>query len=170
MIEEKYQQLCETPSDINEHLPTLKKYALLCDTIVELGVRGMVSTWALLAGFPLQMASIDIVDPKEHGADIQEAKNIAKNEGILWDFLKMSSLDFKFRRTDLLFIDTIHSYEQLIQELKLHSPHTTKYIIMHDTNFPEMQKAINEFLTNNNDWKVKEVLTNMTGLTVLQRV
>ena len=170
MIEEKYQQLCETPSDINEHLPTLKKYACLCYTIIELGVRGMVSTWALLAGYPLQMASVDIVDPKEHGGDVEEAKKMTKGEGVLWSFLKMSSLEFKFRRTDLLFIDTIHFYEQLSQELKMHSPRTTKYIIMHDTNFPEMQRAIQEFLTNNNDWKVKEVLTTLTGLTVLQRV
>lgn len=170
LIEEKYKQLCETPSDINEHLPTIRKYATLCDTVIEMGVRGMVSTWALLAGFPLQMASIDIVDPFEHQGNVDETKKIAKEEGVPWGFVKVSSLDFKFRRTDLLFIDTIHSYEQLTQELTLHSPHTTKYIIMHDTNLPEMQKAIGEFLTNNNDWKVKEVLTTLTGLTVLQRV
>ena len=170
MIEEKYKQLCETPSDINEHLPTIKKYACLCDTIVELGVRGMVSTWALLAGLPLIMTSIDIVDPSEHGGDVKETHEMATNEGIIWRFKKESSLDVKFRRIDLLFIDTIHSYDHLSQELKLHSPHTVKYIIMHDTNFPEMQKAIQEFLTNNNDWKVKEVLTVMTGLTVLQRI
>ena len=151
-------------------MPIIRKYALLCDTIIEMGVRGMVSTWALLAGYPLQMASIDIVDPAEHQGDVKEATKVAKENGILWDFLKGSSLDFKFRRTELLFIDTIHSYEQLTQELELHSPRTTKYIIMHDTNFPEMQKAINEFLTNNNDWKVKEVLNTLTGLTVLQRV
>ena len=169
MIEEKYKKLCETPSDINEHLPTLKKYASLCNSIVELGVRGMVSTWALLAGSPLEMVSVDIVDPSEHQWDTKETKELARSEGILWGFVKMSSLEFKFRRTELLFIDTIHFYDQLSQELKLHSPHTTKYIIMHDTNFPEMQKAINEFLTDNNDWKVKEVLTTMTGLTVLQR-
>ena len=163
MIEEKYKQLCETPSDINEHLPTLKKYAFLCDSVVELGVRGMVSTYGLLAGYPSGMVSVDIIDP------IEVLKETARNEGVEWNFVKGSSLDLTFRRADLLFIDTIHSYEQLSQELKLHSPHIAKYIIMHDTNFPEMQKAIDEFLTNNNDWKVKEVLTTLTGLTVLQR-
>jgi hypothetical protein len=30
----KYEQLRNTPSDINEHLPTLKKYTEECDTIV----------------------------------------------------------------------------------------------------------------------------------------
>src|SRR3990167_7996416 len=169
MIEEKYQQLCDTPSDINEHLPTINKYACLCNSIVELGVRGMVSTWALLAGLPLEMVSVDIVDPIEHRGNTNETKEMAIEEGIYWKFTKESSLNFKLKRTELLFIDTIHTYEQLIKELKLHAPRTTKYIIMHDTNFPEMQKAIQEFLTNNNDWKVKETLTILTGLTVLQR-
>src|SRR3990167_1822198 len=163
MIEEKYKQLCETPSDINEHLPTLKKYASLCDTIIELGVRDIVSTYGLLAGHPLWVGSIDIISP------IEVLKEIAKQEGIDWDFVKASSLDIRFRRTDLLFIDTIHSYEQLSQELKLHSPHTTKYIILHDTNFPEMKRAIDEFLVGNMDWKIKEVFENNNGLTILQR-
>lgn len=167
MIEEKYQQLL--PSDICEHLPTLKKYALLSDRIVELGVRGMVSTWALLAGHPHYMVSIDIVDPSEHGGNVEETKVMAEKEGVNWGFLKASSLEIELFRHDLLFIDTIHSYEQLSRELKLHSPHTTKYIIMHDTNMPEMQKAIREFLTGNLDWKVKEVFENNNGLTVLQR-
>ena len=170
MIEEKYQQLCETPSDINEHLPTIRKYAQLCDTIVELGVRGMVSTWGLLAGYPLEMVSVDIVDPIEHKGDTKETKEVAISEGIYWKFTKESSLNFKFKRTDLLFIDTIHFYEQLSQELKLHSPHTVKYIIIHDTVIPEMKRAIDEFLTGNMDWKVKEVFENNSGLTVLQRI
>ena len=170
MIEQKYQQLCNIESDINEHLPTLKKYALLSDRIVELGVRGMVSTWALLAGRPQFMVSVDIVHPERHGGDVEKATRLADNEGIFWEFVLGSSLEVKLDRHDLLFIDTIHSYEQLSKELYLHSPHTTKYIIMHDTVIPEMRIAVEEFLLNNNDWKVKEVFTNNSGLTVLQRV
>ena len=170
MIEQKYQQLCETPSDINEHLPTLRRYALLSDRIVELGVRGMVSTWALLAGRPQFMVSVDIVHPSKHNGDVEEATKLANNESIFWEFVLNSSLDIKLDRHDLLFIDTIHSYEQLSQELKLHSPHTTKYIILHDTNMPEMQKAVEEFLYGNNDWKIKEWYKNNHGLTVLHRI
>ena len=170
MIEEKYKQLCETPSDINEHLPTLRKYAILCESIVELGVRGMVSTWALLAGKPETMVSVDIVHTSEHKGNDEAAKEMARREHITWHFEQISSLDLRFRRCELLFIDTLHFYDQLSQELKLHSPHTTKYIIMHDTVIPEMQRAVDEFLTGNSDWKIKEVLTTLTGLTVLQRV
>ncbi len=46
----KYTSLCNKPSDINEHLPTLFKYAKECNSIFETGVRGVVSSWALLFG------------------------------------------------------------------------------------------------------------------------
>ena len=49
-IEEKYNQLCMIGSDINEHLPTIFRYAKDCESILETGVRGVVSSWALSYG------------------------------------------------------------------------------------------------------------------------
>ena len=54
-IEEKYTQLCMESSDINEHLPVLKKYAEECSHITEMGTRYVVSTWAFLFGNPKSM-------------------------------------------------------------------------------------------------------------------
>jgi hypothetical protein len=51
-IIKRYSELCQIPSDINEHLITLKEYSEECDTITEMGVRWIVSTWALLSGNP----------------------------------------------------------------------------------------------------------------------
>ena len=45
-IKQKYFQLCDTPSDINEHLPTLFEYTKKCSSVLELGVRGCVSSYA----------------------------------------------------------------------------------------------------------------------------
>ena len=45
-----YNYLCSVPSDINEHLPTLFNYATKCEIILECGVRGCVSSWALANG------------------------------------------------------------------------------------------------------------------------
>ena len=59
-ILEKYKQVSETHSDINEHLITLKKYTEECDTVVEMGVRSIVSTWAFLAGNPKKLISLDL--------------------------------------------------------------------------------------------------------------
>ena len=115
------------------------------------------------------MLSVDIVNPAEHGGNVEETMKLTKKEGVTWDFLLASSLEIEIPRCDLLFIDTIHECEQLTQELKLHSPSTKKYIIMHDTVIPEMQRGIEEFLTGNMDWKVKDVFTNNNGLVILQR-
>ena len=46
----KFQFLKRKPSDINEHLETLSNYASRCNSIFETGVRGVVSSWALLHG------------------------------------------------------------------------------------------------------------------------
>src|SRR4051812_20004871 len=45
-----YKHHCEAPSDINEHLPILRELTLECQSIIEIGVRNMVSTWAILQG------------------------------------------------------------------------------------------------------------------------
>ena len=49
-MEEKYNSLCNLPSDINEHLPILYKYAKECESIIECGVRKCISSWALAFG------------------------------------------------------------------------------------------------------------------------
>jgi hypothetical protein len=38
-IIKRYEELSLIPSDINEHLTTLKKYSEECDTVTEMGVR-----------------------------------------------------------------------------------------------------------------------------------
>ena len=35
-------------SDINEHLPTLHDYASKCESVLELGVRGVISSYAFI--------------------------------------------------------------------------------------------------------------------------
>jgi hypothetical protein len=173
MIEERYIDLCTIPSDINEHLPTLKQYASECETIVELGVRSMVSTWALLAGKPKSLISVDIVHPQEFGTNIWDAMDAAQDVGITFDFVLKSSLEIDLPPCDLLFIDTLHTYAQLSKELELHESKAKKYIIMHDTAIPdllEMPKAVNEFLEKNPQWVVAEHFANNNGLTVLKRI
>lgn len=173
MIEDIYKQLCATPSDINEHLPTLKKYAEQSDFIVELGVRSIVSTWALLAGKPKQMLSVDITHPKDYGADIFPVYDMTAAEGIDWHFTQQSSLDIQLPPHDFLFIDTIHTKEHLSQELVKHADMAKKFIGFHDTHIAgldEMMECINEFLATHPEWQIEEDYTNNNGLTILKRV
>jgi hypothetical protein len=59
-IEILFNNLKSTPSDINEHLPTLLRYAQECDHITEMGVRWVVSTYAFVVASPKKIISIAI--------------------------------------------------------------------------------------------------------------
>ena len=128
-IDEKFKINCLEPSDINEHLPTLLKYGKECEHITELGVRWVSSTWPLLLSNPKKMISVDIV---KH-PNIDEVIELSKEYNIDYTFIESDVLDMEIENTDLLFIDTLHTYNQLIKELELHSIKVSKYIILHDT-------------------------------------
>lgn len=177
LLEEKYKKLCSTKSDINEHLPTLRKYASNCEHITEMGVRSIVSTWALLAAQPKTLISYDKKNPLEFNANINEVYDLKNNTN--FKFIQNDVLNVTIEETDLLFIDTWHVYKQLIQELKLHSSRVKKYIILHDTETfgvngefggEGLIKAIDEFLNENSKWVRKEVYKNNNGLTILKRI
>lgn len=169
-IDYTYDIYSTTPCDINEHLPILKLYAKKSDIIYELGVRSIVSTWALLAGRPKKMVSVDIYHPSYYGARIEPVYEACQEEGIDFTFVQISSLDLEIEETDLLFIDTIHTYEQVTAELNRHASKTKKFILLHDTELPEMKKAVLDFVDANKEWHIEEMKENNNGLTVLKRV
>lgn len=140
-IRQKYLSLCQTPSDIFEHLPTLCKYASDCESILELGVRGCVSSWAFLYGLSLNhkpnklLLMNDLVP-----CDIQELLTISKQTDVNVEYCWANDLQLNVNiLVDLTFIDTWHVYGQLKRELERFAPITKKYIIMHDTTIDENQ-------------------------------
>jgi len=179
-IETKYLDKCNTVSDINEHLPTLRKYAEECEHVTEMGVRWITSTWALLAGRPKKMISYDILNPSHWGADIGEVISYATKEQLDFTFYQADVLTIEIEPTDLLFIDTVHNYIQLKNEFRLHADKVRKYIILHDTTlFGHTDEtgggiglipALKEFLSDNTDWVIHETFTNNNGLTILKRI
>ena len=165
--EEMFLELSSSPSDINEHMETLRSYAGRSSRIVEFGTRGGVSTLALLAGQPDSLITVDI-DPSlvnvdhiyECAGDTQFKSEIA------------SSLEYTIGTCDLLFIDTDHTYGQLKAELNRHSKSVTRWIAMHDTEtFPGCMVACNEFLRENaQQWAMLLHHSHNNGLTVLERI
>lgn len=203
-VQKHYEHICNTPSDINEHLPTIYKYAKECESIIELGVRGVVSSWALVKGLSennknVKKILLNDIEP----CDIDALLNESNGTGVDISYEWKNDLDLDIiENVDMTFIDTWHVYAQLKRELDKFSKVTNKYIIMHDTTvdewrgetmrcfggragaekqsketgFPveEIMKglwpAIEEFLENNPDWKMKERFTNNNGLTILERI
>lgn len=182
-IYQVYKSKCDIQSDINEHLPTLYKYARECEHITEMGVRWIVSTWAFLAARPKKMISYDIKNPIHWGSRIEDVLFMARNEDLNYVFIEADVLKVEIEETDLLFLDTIHNYAQVKEELRLHSGKVRKYIIFHDTvtygnvdesnsspNSKGIGPAIFEFLQRHPDWYLREQFLNNNGLIVLARI
>ena len=144
-------------TDISDHLPTLYMLARMSSYVVEFGVRDGVSTRAI----------IESGTPSLH-VDIEPAP--FPFEKPHW-FAQASSLDVRIPPTDLLFIDTEHTYEQLSRELALHCDSVHRWIAMHDTEkFPDLRRAIADFLETDNGWEFLTHYQNNNGMTILQRV
>jgi hypothetical protein len=188
-LEKLINELYVTPSDINEHIPTLIKYGVECEHITEMGVRWVVSTWAFLSASPKILKSYDMQAPSTWNVDIKDVYDTAEQYGIDFSFTQANVLDIEIEETDLLFLDTWHAYKQLKAELELHASKVKKYIIFHDTTSfgykdeksyeslgPEwagdgkgIWPAISEFLEFNSNWELVKRFTNNNGLTIIRR-
>jgi hypothetical protein len=190
-LEKLVNELYNTPSDINEHIPTIIKYGSECKTITEMGVRGIFSTWGWLASGPERLICYDLHDPAKWGGDIQSVYDTAEAYGLNFKFEIADVLKLEIEPVDLLFIDTWHAYDQLREELKLHAGRVNKYICFHDTTSYEfvdeslghenswgkpssgkgIWPAIEEFLEENKDkWVLKERFRNNNGFTIIERI
>ena len=179
-LDQVYDLKCSQRSDINEHLPTLKKYASECSHVTEMGVRSIVSTYGLLAGRPDKMVSIDMTHPAFAGGDHKLLTSVIEEAGINYSFVLGDTRQIEIEETELLFIDTHHSYGQLQAELAKHGSMVSKYIILHDTQtygFTDMgnlrgrglMPAVYEYIELHSEWSIIEHFDNNNGLTVIAR-
>ena len=129
--------------DMVPHLATLSAYAAKSQVIVELGVRGCVSTWALLDGLPTdgQLVSVDIAEPTIPHAIAGDPR---------WTFLLGDDRDGETQAqlpiADLVFIDTSHEYHHTLDELALAKRLDARLILLHDWNLPDVADAVRGFV------------------------
>ena len=185
IIEQNFIQKQRQPSDINEHLGTLHEYAKKCETIAEMGVRSVVSSYAFALAKPKKMLCLDL----ETNVNVERFEQECKSEGINMEFVKCSSLEYELTQNyDLLFIDTLHTFQQLTKELELHHSKVNKYIIFHDTVYwghknenpvdssdtgergdtAGLVPALRNFLRTHPNWKEVCTYTNNNGLTIIR--
>ena len=174
-LQDLYTKMCKIKSDINEHLPTLKEYATGCDRIIEFGYRNGISTIALLAGCPKELITYDI-----NPSCLQVYRHMKQ---IIHDsefhLMPRNTIEIHpIGKTDFLFIDTLHDYNQCKRELALHGDNVTKFIGFHDTETfgsvdesgggKGIRPAIEEFMAEKN-WKIVHEAKNNNGLIIIGR-
>jgi hypothetical protein len=200
-LNETYKYHCLNPSDINALLPTLEKYSRECSSILEIGVRSMVSTWAFLHG----LANNNKSDPKIYtGLDlelpppqqIELAKRLCDSNNIQFNFCKANDIYVSIKSpVDMVFIDSLHTYNHLTFELEKFCPYASKYICFHDmddpwgfrdeyyggnyTEYPRyftadlnkhgLLKALQDFLARHKEWELVEHLTYSHGFAAIRR-
>jgi hypothetical protein len=162
-------------SNIVAHLPFLEFMASQCDHVTEFGVRDGFSTCALLSGCRGKVVTYDI--QRYPVCDILEQLDLP----CAWEFHERSTVDesLVIEPTDLLFIDTLHTYDQAIKELALHADKARRYIVFHDTyTFGQrgnvkgtkgLMIAITEFVAANPAWRIAYHVNFNHGLTMLAR-
>ena len=175
-MSEAFDILTRTATDINEHLPMLYYLAQQCDHVTEFGVRTGASTLAFLHGLqgrPATLRSYDIND--QYG--VQDS--LTRWTRVEWTFSICSTLSItRIEPTDLLFIDTLHNYDQVRQELALHGDAARRWIVFHDTETfgtvgddggRGINQAITEWLDAKPEWRIVYRTHRNNGLTVIER-
>lgn len=114
-LEIRYRQVCESPSDINEHCPTLYLLSAQCEHVTEMACCGGISTTPLLLAQPKTLVCYHLQRQPEFD-DLLQLKGRTDLR-----YHEASTLEVAIEPTDLLFIDTFHVYEQLRRELELHA-------------------------------------------------
>jgi hypothetical protein len=195
----QYDLASAQPTDINEHLFALRSLARQCSSVAEIGLRSMVSTWGILQGLSENGSScrlyfgIDLSPPPFH--ILRFAQQLAEGNGIAFHFLQGNDMYMDIPPTDMLFIDSLHTYCHLTYELETFSPQVSKYIAMHDTSAPwgevddctywgdyseypaeynrekrGLWPAVEDFLQRHPEWSLYQRSFNNHGFTILKRV
>jgi len=177
LLEFAYCRARDKPSDINMHVPRLRQFAEQCEHVTEFGVRHGVSTTALLAGAVSgKLQRLVSYDHKLWGRE-NDLRDLAPD---VFKFVKKSTLEINIAPTDMLFIDSRHTYSQLSYELLRGYDKVRRWIALHDTRLfghrdesmvkgPGLLLAVREFLAANMDWFVAEHYEYNNGFTVLSR-
>lgn len=176
VLNQEYQAACERISDIHVHLPLLHMLADRCDHVTEFGVRTGESSRAILSS----KANIIRMYDLQLDVHVQDLVQLAQHAGKQVSYTQADTLKLQIEPTDLLFIDTLHTHDQLKAELARHAWRVKRYMVFHDTHTfglqdepgysgPGLLPAILEFIAEVRYWRVIHHTVNNNGFTVLER-
>lgn len=140
-----------------------------CDSYTELGVNQGATLAAATLMKPSVVRAYDIsLAPYNKAKHLFEA--YAAKHSIDYAVVESDTLSCVIDPVDVLYIDTLHQYKHLQQELALHGDKAQKFIIFHDTAAqPGLKKAVEEFVASNSCWDIVTECTVNVGFMTIAR-
>jgi predicted O-methyltransferase YrrM len=154
--------------DMEPHLLHLRHLASHVNSILEFGVRGGVSTWALLDGLPADGTYLGIdIDDRIFRWIPQQVQQDPRFHVVIADDREVA---FPLLHYDLVMIDSSHEYEHTKQELNIAARLTPDLIVMHDYLYAEpsckVKQAVDEWVQNGS-YRMDHIYFSKWGLLVL---
>jgi hypothetical protein len=173
------------------HTAQLTALAERATLIIEFGVRGAVSTWALLDGLPAdgRLIGVDIIpdrdwydrnQPEWTGYATPIPPRVRRDPR--FSFVHGNSIDVDLpEHADLIVIDSSHDYHQTVAELARAAKLTPAVIALHDylySETPDVRRAVDEFVADRaiadgayvgSAYRLDVVHPSKWGLAVLRR-
>lgn len=173
-LQKQFASGCQPHDDMLPHMEQVRSYAQGIRHATEFGVRAGASTLSILCG--MEDTGGGALHSYDHTPPTFQP---APSEAVAWHFQRAdtSKLD-PIQPTELLFIDTLHTADQVAAELR-HAPHVSNLILLHDVvmfgskgeeNGLGINPAIYDFLAANwREWHVHAHHRSAWGLLVLKR-
>lgn len=141
----------------HEHYATFKilNHIYKVKTIVEIGVNTGESTVPFIESIMNDNGFVTSIDIRPCNIAKQRIKELGYEKN--WKFIQSDSLKVDWKKPiDHLYIDGLHTYDQVTGELKKYEPFVNKIITIHDLYLDEVRDAILDFIKDRQDLKYFE--------------
>lgn len=151
----------------HEHYATFKilNHIYKIETILEIGVNTGESTIPFLESMINDNGFVTSIDIRPCSIAKQRVKELGYEK--IWKFVQSDSLKVDWTDPiDHLYIDGLHTYDQVTSELKKYEPFVNKIITIHDLHLDEVRNAILDYIKDRKDLKYFEYY-NCFGLGII---
>jgi len=167
---DRFEEIKNNSSDINELVADIFNFTKGCNVAVSLGIGKGDAAFALLLGCQKHYS----VDPSPSRDTLNFLNDYFGVKSL--SISQPTDIPIEIEEFDVLFVDSIHTAENVEKELKAHAHKVNKFIIFHDTFIygevgddggEGIKKPIFEFLSSNQEWKIIHEVNNNNGLIIL---
>lgn len=149
-LAEYYDKLCALQSNAHgsDYMlvhDEIKRRLRGCHSYTEFGINQGATLAAALLEVPRMVRAYDIkLGWYKEAAHLFDA--YSDERGVDYAATESNTLDCIIDPVDVLYIDTLHEYEHLAQELARHGDKARRFIIFHDTRTqPGLKRAVQEY-------------------------